>query len=352
VVSYGLVINFLKEEGLVLGLVRKLSNIGERQAIRLIDQILAKGGSSDVLGDDCAALSLGRQYLLVTTDLIARHTHMPSGMTPYQTGWMLTAVNLSDIAAKGGTPLGLVVTYGLPPDTTDVFLKEMTRGAMTCARRCGTRIVGGDTKEAADITLSGTAFGLVNKTEFMPRKGCHPGDVIAVTGTLGKAAAGYTALQHKETQQSLTRGLFEPWPRLKEGRLLAKRRIVTSSMDLSDGLSASLYQLQELNPVGFTIQSNLLPVSKELQTMKRRHPEIDTQRLLLHFGADYELLVTLPATKFQGTATALKRQGCSLTRVGTVTKSKKILLDDGNKTQVLPNEGWEHFTPHPWGPLP
>ncbi len=335
-----------------MGLVRKLSDLGERQAIRLIEQILAHGGSREILGDDCAALPLGQQYLLVTTDLIARETHMPKPMTPYQMGWMLAAVNLSDIAAKGGTPLGLVLSYGLPPSTSDVFLKELTRGAMTCAKRCGTWIVGGDTKEAADVTLVGTAVGLVKKTEYMPRKGARPGDVIAVTGTLGKAAAGYAALQHAETHRTMTRWLFEPWPRINEGRVLARKRCITSSMDLSDGLSSSLYQLQELNHVGFKVNASQLPVSKEMQTMQRRHPEIDSQRLLLHFGGDYELLVTLPPSKFPMAAAAVKRQGGSLTRIGSVTRGQKILLDDGDTLRVLPNEGFEHFIPHQWGAVP
>ena len=133
---------------------------------------------------------------------------------------------------------------------------------MTCAKRCGTRIIGGDTKEAADITLVGTAVGLVKKTEYMPRKGACPGDVVAVTGTLGKAAAGYIALQHGQTMRRLTRGLFEPWPRLQEGRVLARKHCITSSMDLSDGLSSSLYQLQELNHVGFTIDALSCPPPK------------------------------------------------------------------------------------------
>jgi len=335
-----------------MGLVRKLSDLGERQAIRLIEQILEKGGSRGILGDDCAALPLGQQYLLVTTDLIARETHMPKPMTPYQMGWMLAAVNLSDIAAKGGLPLGLVLSYGLPSSTSDVFLKELTRGAMTCATHCGTRIIGGDTKEAMDITLVGTAVGLVKKTEYMPRKGACPGDVIAVTGTLGKAAAGYAILQHGTTNQRLTRWLFEPWPRLKEGRVLARNRCITSSMDLSDGLSSSLYQLQELNHVGFTIETLRLPISKELQDVQRRYPEINSQRFLLHFGGDYELLVTLPPSKFPGVAAALKRQGSSLTRIGCVTRKQPILFHDGKKTRVLPNEGFEHFIAHQWGFVP
>lgn len=332
--------------------MRNLSDLGERQAIRIIDSILAKGGSTKYLGDDCAAIDLGTRYLLVTTDLIARQTHMPPSMTPYQAGWMLAAVNLSDIAAKGGDPLGLVLSYGLPPTTTDAYLKELTTGAMTCAKRCGTKIVGGDTKEAADITLCGTAFGLVKKTEFMPRKGARPGDIVAVTGTLGKAGAGYYALHYKETQRQLTTALLEPTPKLKEGRLLAKSHAITSSMDLSDGLSSSLYQLQEMNHVGFTIKKNTIPVSRELKSLLKRHPTLNKDQILLHFGGDYELLVTLSASQYPRVFKSLQQQGRHLTTIGTVTKETDILIDDSGKKYSLPNEGYEHFRPHHARKLP
>jgi thiamine-monophosphate kinase len=326
--------------------VRVLTDLGERQAIKIIERVLAAGGSRPFLGDDCAALDLGPQYLLITTDLIARKTHIPSIMTPYQVGWTLTAVNLSDIAAKGGEPHGLVLSYGLPPSTTEAFLKEMTKGAMTCAKRNGTRIVGGDTKEATDITLCGTAVGLVKKSEFMPRKGARPGDIIAVTGTLGKAGAGYHAIHLKDTKKGVTRSFLEPTPRLREGRLLARTHCITASMDLSDGLSSSLYQLRDLNHVGFTIETKRLPASSELQTLLKRHPDLDTEQILLHFGGDYELLVTLPPAQFPRISKMMQHQKCRLTRIGTVTKNKKIITNDGAKTQPLPNNGYEHFSPH------
>ena len=145
-------------------------------------------------------------------------------MTPYQMGWFLVAINLSDIAAKGGDPLGLVLSYGLPKKTSEPFLRQLTKGADDCAVTFGTTIVGGDTKETTEITLCGTAFGSVKKAEFMSRIGAHPGDVVAVTGTLGKAGAGYYALKQKSNEKKLSKALLEPLPRLKEGRLLAQQQ--------------------------------------------------------------------------------------------------------------------------------
>ena len=262
------------------------------------------------IGDDCAAIDLGKEYLLVTTDMMYQRTHIPAQMTPYQMGWFLVAINLSDIAAKGGTPLGLVLSFGFPKKISEQFLKELVKGADACAVAFGTTIVGGDTKETQEITLCGTAFGTVKKDEFMSRTGAYPGDVVAVTGTLGKAGAGYYALKRHSSEKKLFKAFLEPVPKLKEGRLLAKQHSVTSSMDLSDGLSASLYQLQEINNVGFEIKKNALPLASELCLLIDKNHDIDPYSLALHFGGDYELLVTMSRRSNRKSSKNVKEAWC------------------------------------------
>jgi len=315
--------------------VKKLSDLGERQAIRLISKILSEGDIAVGIGDDCAVLDFGDEYLLVSTDMIFQETHIPKVMTPWQIGWFIVAINLSDIAAKGGRPLGLVLSLGLPKDTTELFLKELMNGANDCATKNGTTIVGGDTKENSQITICGTAFGTVRKDEFMSRKGAKPGDVVAVTGTLGKAGAGYFALQHG-MKDNILKDILEPQPRIKEGRTLAKQKIVASCMDISDGLSSSLYQLQELNKVGFEIKKDCIPLSPSLLDLSKKHTEMDVYEYALHFGGDYELLLTIPPDAF-GQAKE------KLTAIGTVTKEQGITLIDGASKTTLKNKGYEHF---------
>ena len=322
----------------------KLSDVGERKAIALISKILSEGNVAVGIGDDCAALEIGEQYLLVSTDMISQETHMSHKMTPYQIGWFVVAINLSDIAAKGGVPLGVVVSLGLPHDLSDDFLKDLMRGADECATCFDTSIIGGDTKENPGITICGTAVGIVKKDEFMPRKGAQPGDVVAVTGALGRAGAGYYVLKHRKGNQKLMKGLFEPMPRIKEGRALAQKKIVSSCMDISDGLSASLYQLQEVNRCGFDIQLENLPIAPELQSLKE-YTKIDVARYALHFGGDYELLVTIPADKSDLARKVLEKTGTSLTSIGRVTASKDIRLISASGATILENKGYEHFAP-------
>jgi thiamine-monophosphate kinase len=323
--------------------VKTLSDLGERKAIQRIVETVTKGDVAVGIGDDCAAIQIRDEYILVTTDMITKKTHIPKGMSPFQIGWFVIAINLSDIAAKGGEPLGVVLSLGLPRNTKEGFLKQLMKGADQCATRFGTSIIGGDTKENPELTLCGTAIGMVKKKEFMPRKGMKPWDIVTVTGSLGKAAAGYLALQHRMKEKEMTAGLFEPVPRIPEGRALAQKKIVSSCMDISDGLSSSLYQLQDVNHMGFVIEKEKIPLSPAL---KRFGFEKDIVEYGLHFGGDYELLVILPFSKVRIARQVVKKAGGMLTVIGHVTKQKEIVLLSGKKKTLLKNKGYEHFKPH------
>jgi len=322
--------------------VKKLSDLGERKAIRLISDILSRGDEVIGIGDDCAAFNFGEEYLLVSTDMISEKTHIPKIMTPWQIGWFVVAINVSDIAAKGGRPFGFVLSLGLPRDTTDFFLKDMMNGAESCANQYGFSIVGGDTKENPNITLCGTVFGFVKKKGFMSRKGCNPGDIVAVTGKLGKAGAGYYAMQHDIVDESILTGLLEPIPRVDEGMALAGERIVTSCMDISDGLSSSLYQLMELNDVGFEIEKEKIPLASSLSKLSKIQ-DLDVYNYALHFGGDYELLLTVPPEKFEKASFSVDCIGGKITEIGRVIGGKNVKLIENGIKKTLQNMGYEHF---------
>lgn len=329
-------------------IVKRLSGLGERKAIQLIHGILSRGDEAIGIGDDCAAFEFGEDYLLVSTDMITSETHIHKKMTPWQIGWFVVAINLSDIAAKGGKPLGLVLSLGLPRSTSDIFLKGLMEGADSCATMHGTSIVGGDTKENPNVTICGTVFGIVKKNKFMSRKGAKPGDVVAVTGTLGKAGIGHYALQHSIETKEITIGLFEPSPRLEEGMVLAGLKVINSCMDISDGLSSSLYQLQEVNNVGFEIEKKRIPLAQDLVKLANQE-NLDAYEYGLHFGGDYELLLTVYPDKFEKVKRSIEKTGTSLTAIGYVTKNRKIHVVDGDSKKILPNGGYEHFRGRDFG---
>lgn len=322
--------------------VKKLSELGERQAIRLIEQIVSKADVAVGIGDDCAAFQIGEEYILVTTDMITQKTHIPDVMTPYQIGWFAVAINLSDLAAKGGRPLGVVIALGLPLNTSERFLTELIKGANSCAQQYNTGIVGGDTKENPELTVCATAIGCVNKNQFMPRKGAKVGDCVVVTGSLGKAGAGFYALKQGKKDEKNILGLVKPKPRLLEGMLLAKQQKVHCCMDISDGLSSSLYQLQIVNPVGFAVNKQDIPLDASLAGLYTTNTAL-AYDLGLHFGGDYELLFTVSKNDVSRIKKVFSESDTPLTVIGRVTDEQKIVLTEKKVVIPLENKGFEHF---------
>jgi thiamine-monophosphate kinase len=325
--------------------IEQLRTIGERKAINLITSILTPGDEHVAVGpgDDCAALRIGDEYIVITTDMAAEKTHFPPNITPYQIGWHIVAINLSDLAAKGAKPLGVVVAAGLPEHYDVKFLENMTEGMNTCATTYGTTIIGGDIKSHDQLTLTGTAIGRVPDCNFMSRKGAKKGDFVGVTGNLGHAGAGYYTLKHNlaPDDKAVFIGLFEPKPKMAEGLALGESGAVTSCMDISDGLAHSLFQLAEINEVGFDIIFEDVPISRDaVELAKRLNTPVED--LTIYFGGDYELLVTVKNDSWEQAEKAVKEAGSKLTKIGMVTEHDLNLFKDGDMS-VLENRGFEHF---------
>lgn len=324
--------------------MKTLQDIGERKAIEQIKKILSNQDLPVEIGDDCGVFKVNDRYILVTTDMISKHTHIPQEMTPWDIGWFVVAINLSDIAAKGGTPQGIVISYGLPENYSVSDFTQIVQGAKHCAETFDTPYLGGDTKENKTLTLAGTAIGSVSPEEFMSRYGAEKDDVVAVTGTLGKAAAGYYSLQTTDVSQRIRQGLIHPIPRINAGKKLASSKQVHCCMDLSDGLSSSLYQLGTCNQLGFEITREDIPVSPLLMELKKKDFDSSLDEALLHFGGDYELLFTTSASDFPSIKKQLASLNVSVTMIGVVTKNNDIILKTKKNKIILPNEGYQHFS--------
>lgn len=322
-------------------MVQTLKELGERGLIKLASSIISKDDMNYTIGDDCAFISLDKSILLVSTDMVSQHTHFSSAMRPWDVGWFVTAINLSDLAAKGGIPLGVLLAYGLPKNMLVSDFKEIVKGADTCATTFHTSIIGGDTKEHPTMVITGTSIGIVDKEECMTRKGAKAGDIIVVTGTLGKAAGGFLSHTQGKGYEHLL-GLIHPNPRISEGRNLAATKKVHCCMDISDGLSSSLYQLQNLNTVGFDIMVSDLPIDPILSSLSTTNDE--QKEYALHFGGEYELLMCISEDSYPELKKAVAPT--PLTSIGRVTQKKSINTIDEDKTCILENKGYEHFVNH------
>ena len=323
----------------------KLSDIGERNAIEILARIFDRGQPIG-LGHDCGVVEWGDDYLVVTTDVVNARTHIPSGATPQQIGWYATAVNLSDIAAAGARPLGFVSALSLPATTDVEFLRGLAVGMEECVREFGIAVLGGDTKESDVLSIAGAAFGRVRKDRILLRTGAKPGDVIVVTGDLGRAGH---AMKRLETQSPLRNEaldqLLRPYPRIADGMFFSESGAVTSCIDLSDGLGASLAQMAAMTKLSYQLEWEALPLYRGLATL----PPPVAKELALYYGGDYELLATVRPEAIP-TILARSEEGSMrdhnrLTVIGKVASSGGNVLVTKSAKEPLLAKGWEHFRP-------
>ncbi len=355
-----------------------INKLRERDIISLITELLeaeSKTGSTcrPVVGpgiDDCAVIDMGDSGLLVaTTDMLHRKADFPSGMTPYQMGWMSIAVNLSDIAAMGARPVGIMTALGLPLDMEVDDVKELVRGMSDCARRYGTQIIGGDVDRHDELTIVGSALGMVDAGQLATRKGAKPGELVCVTGELGTAGAALEALQQgREPDPEVTEKFYMPVPRIAEGMELAGSGCLSSMMDISDGLALSLHDLAAASGVGFHIRGSDIPVHRSVRDMATVRDMVVNDKVIgdmviddkvvddkvveviedkvvedqvfewsVYTGGDFELLFTLDTD-------CLEKAGkvAQFTVIGKVTASGITIEHNGHITDVEPR-GFQQF---------
>ncbi|HOK58963.1 MAG TPA: thiamine-phosphate kinase [Methanothrix sp.] len=305
----------------------RFSDIGERSLISRITELL--GGLEH---DDCAVIELDVDCLVVTTDMLHRETDFPAQATPWQIGWMSAAVNLSDIAAMGAEPLGVLIAAGIPPETDLGFVEEIFRGIRDCVKAHGTEVLGGDTDAHRELTICGTALGRASRERILRRRGARPGDLLCTTGSLGGAGAGLKALKIGRTD--LARRLLEPRPRVREGIALARTGAVTAMMDNSDGLALSLHDLAEAGGTGFVVEYVHIPLADEVRAIAESDEEV--LDMVLSAGGDFELLFTVREDMIDDV-----RGACEFTVIGRAVENGIWLNRNGIRVPI-PRSGYEH----------
>lgn len=320
----------------------KLSDLGEREIVR---RLIAEFPSSSFIppGDDCGAIEIDERLILLSTDMKADATHFPPGFSAFDKGWTIAAANLSDIAAMGGIPVGFLIAYGLPRDTPFSTLRDLQAGIEACLSENSTQLVGADTKENATLVLTGTAVGIVEKREALLRRGSRPGDLLCVTGTLGGASIGLRSMKDGLCITSAEAKLRKPIARIVEGRVLAESGVVTSCMDISDGLSSSLYELMRASGNGFEVYSSSLPLHESLATIEMS----DEERIsvAMNSGDEYELLFTADKDAVADLRELFdKEAACDFTEIGRVIAEKEAVLDSGSGRKKIEDYGFEHFS--------
>ena len=289
-------------------------------------------------GDDCAVLALVGRSVLVTCDVLVEGRHFRRDWsTAVDIGRRAAAASLADIAAMGGTTTGLVVGFGAPADTPAAWAVECTAGLVEEATSAGASLVGGDVVESPVITISVTGLGEAVGHAPVLRSGARPGDVIAVAGRLGWAAAGLALLSRGfRSPRALVDAHRYPVPPYTSGPWAAGAG-ATSMIDVSDGLIADAAHIARASGVAMSIDTTDWDVPEELQSAASAF-HVDPREWMLTGGEDHALLATFPP------GTAL---GAGFRAVGSVIAGSEAPDGPGVLIDGVPrsaDEGYRHFS--------
>ena len=334
--NFAMKISELGEFGLI-DLINKMANAPRDNHIVSWRQLLVG------IGDDAAAWRAEGSIQLATIDSFIQDVHFPSGLASWkEMGWKALAVNLSDIAAMGGLPRYALVSLALPDNTEVSDVTTLYSGMLELAGQFGVAIVGGDMSRAPLVAITIAVFGSGQKKQILSRSTAKPGELVAVTGYLGAAAAGLEMLTKglkfdPQDTASFRNAFLHPTPRIAEGQLLVAQGVKTA-IDLSDGLVSDLNQICKASQVGARVEVERVPVEPGVKT----NFGDEALRLALGGGEDYELLFTGRAEVIERVK---RKAACPVTVVGEILAGDKgvALVDSQGEPVNLVSRGWEHF---------
>jgi thiamine-monophosphate kinase len=325
----------------------KLADIGEFALIERLAPLIRDVNDDDVIvgiGDDAAVWRSRDEFLVATTDTMVEGVHFLPGTSWKDVGWKAIAVNISDIAAMGGWPRYALVTLCLPPATDVVAIEQLYEGLGTYAKMCAIHVVGGDIVRSGETAITVAVIGRADSADGTPlllrRDAAKPGNLIAVTGTLGDSAGGLRRLKEgAPPTDALAARHLRPSARLAEGGLAVKVGL-RCGIDVSDGLLQDIGHICERSKVGAVIRAADMPIGDELRAA---YPD-DALRLAATGGEDYELVLTGPEEMIARVNEELGDP--LLTVIGEVVKdgTREVrLLDEAGKEIRFDRRGWDAF---------
>jgi thiamine-monophosphate kinase len=326
------------------------SQLVEKIARALLPNRVASWRLKMGIGDDAAIVSpAARTEWVLSCDTFLERVHFRvKTHPPDSVGYKALARASSDLAAMGATPRFFLLTLALPSTRTGSWLDAFLKGMARAARELGITIIGGDTTQSRTVFVSITVLGEIAPGRSLTRSGAQPGDIIYVSGRLGRAQLGLELVLRGQARNRRLRALVQPhlYPkiRIELGSQLARQHVATSAMDLSDGLSTDLARLCAASKVGAKIYASKIPTVEipSSAASKLGHRKSDPLQRALHSGEDYELLFTIPPHHVKKLRSA--PGAASLTPIGEITRHRQILLvaADGRKNP-LNSQGWDPF---------
>ncbi|MBR5836589.1 MAG: thiamine-phosphate kinase [Bacteroidales bacterium] len=293
------------------------------------------------IGDDCAVMPSGEGELLFSTDLLMEGVHfLRNESSPEDVGWKAAAVNLSDIAAMGGTPVATFLSIALPKDALGEWADRFIEGYTEISRQFDVPLLGGDTTSSLrDIAVNVGVLGRCPSGGRLMRNGAKVGETIYVTGPLGDSAGGLKAiLMGIERTDDVTRLICRhkrPIPRIEAGRILMESGKAGAMMDISDGIGSDLRHIMKASGVGAVIDLERLPLSPELVSVCKEQGW-DIYEMATSGGEDFELMFTAPA----GLENELD---IAVYPIGKIVPGNELSWRFSNEPMDRDFDGYKHF---------
>ncbi|MEO8201416.1 MAG: thiamine-phosphate kinase [Gemmatimonadota bacterium] len=310
----------------------------EFDRIRAVARTL--GSSATGLGDDCALIPTGSEWLAVSVDLSVEQVHFRRDwLTLSEIGWKATAGALSDLGAVGAEVIGVLAAVAVPPETPQADLEAVMAGVGAAVQAVGGKVLGGDLSAGSAWTID---IAVIGRTAHPVRRtGATAGDLVFVTGRLGGARAGLQQLRKHGKAEGVFRDRFaHPIPRISGGQWLANRG-ARAMIDLSDGLAGDAAHLAAASGVSVHLDLDLIPLETGLIAWAEEFGE-NAYLAAASGGEDYELLVVMPSDFGPDDAAVFQRDiAVQLTRIGEVARGEGVQLRRSGRSVTL--SSFDHF---------
>ena len=331
----------------------KLSDIGEFGLIKRFSRQFLQDipGKYTGIGDDCAVIPVNeKEVLLVTTDMLIEGSHfIRNKISAFDLGQKSLMVNVSDIAAMGGTPRSAYLSIGLTTETDVKWIDDFFKGIRHVCQEYNMFLLGGDTTRSHDrLVINFAVIGAGIPQKIKRRSSAVPGDIICINDYVGDSGGGLQVLLNDLPQDKDSKYLIKrhnvPRANIREGKWLSGWKEVHAMMDVSDGIESDIHRIMESSEVGAEIDLDKVPLSEELLRTAKNY-KWNAHELGVIGGEDYCLMVTISEKNPDKIIKEYEKEFKKpLYKIGRITESKgELIFRYAGKLTGLAKHGWDHF---------
>ncbi|MHA2142416.1 MAG: thiamine-phosphate kinase [Candidatus Thorarchaeota archaeon] len=321
--------------------------IGEREFLKrirgLVDEI---AGARLGFDEDASDIPISdTKNIVINVDTFVRETDWLPGMTEAQAGRKTAVMALSDIVAKGATPLATMLSLCVPKEFDALAAQELVRGFSQYCVKTGVPFIGGDVGSSKDVVLTGVAIGVAPPEGIVTRGGANDGDIIAVTGDFGLTSVAFEVLLNGKSVDDDLRSkaigaAYRPDIHFGFISALAEAGAVSASMDSSDGLGITLNTMAIQSGLSFLIED--LPIAKGLVPFSK-DTSIPEWKLVMEGGEEFILVLAIPEESWEDANEIAKKMYVPLKRIGYTSTGEGVLHETSEGRHEISAAGYDNF---------